>query len=201
MSAGRPLRFCAARSMPNDRPAGTGKASAGTQIGASLFPYSDAASTHSKGKVVMAGKKKTAKKRRAKPGSTRTSAASARARGGWDGIFGFNPSAWLTTLIGSPTGRAIMAEVLVAAAGAAAAVLMAPRAEARSGDERAAARVGRDTTALMKEAARSAASAAGEVLGGRALAAVGNAAQSMLKDQEPRSSDSAERTRGRNPAH
>lgn len=154
----------------------------------------------------MAGKRKAAKPGRGKRSSARLPArqsAAGRSRGSWDDIFGLNPSAWLTTLIGSQTGRAIMAEVLVAAAGAAAAVLMASRTESRPGDGRAAPKASRDTTALMKEAARSAASAAGEVLSGRALEAVGNAAKSMLTDKEQRSAsaDFPDRARDRNQAH
>lgn len=117
----------------------------------------------------MAKKRKTAKRAPARTASKRTSASDM-----------FNPSGWLASLIGSQTGRVIMAEVLVAAAGAAAAVLVASRTEAGAKAGQSLAKAGRDSANVMREAAKSAAAAAGDVIASMGTEAIGNAAKSML---------------------
>jgi hypothetical protein len=120
----------------------------------------------------MAKKRKTAKRAPARTASKRTSATSMGEM--------FNPSGWLASLIGSQTGRVIMAEVLVAAAGAAAAVLVASRTEAGAKAGQSLAKAGRDSANVMREAAKSAAAAAGDVIASMGTEAIGNAAKSML---------------------
>jgi hypothetical protein len=91
-------------------------------------------------------------------------------------MFDFIPTGWVGSLVGSQTGRVIMAEALVAAAGAAAAVLVASRTETghRAGQALA------DGGTLMKDAAMSAAVAARDVIGKGATDAIGNAAKSLM---------------------
>jgi mRNA-degrading endonuclease toxin of MazEF toxin-antitoxin module len=123
----------------------------------------------------MAKRRKTAKRSTAKRRTTRASRA-ARSET-------FNPSGWLSSLMNSQTGRVIAAEALVAAAGAAAAVLVASRTEGGRKAGRAMARAAGDTTEMMKEAARSAANAAGEVIGNMSADAIGNVARDRLGER------------------
>jgi len=137
-------------------------------------------------KAKKAAKRTTAKKTASKRATTRRASAAPRARKrraptrraapASQGLFDFNPSGWISTLIGSQTGRVIMAEALVAAAGAAAAVLVASRTERAQRAGKALA----DGGTLMKEAAVSAASAARDVIGRSASDAIGSAAKSLL---------------------
>ncbi len=90
----------------------------------------------------------------------------------------FNPSAWFGTLVNSPTGRKAMADALVAAAGAAAAVLIAQRQGSRG--VAAAEPAKRNSGDVMKQAAKSAAVAATGVLGAMATDMIGHAAKSLL---------------------
>lgn len=97
----------------------------------------------------------------------------------------FNPSGWMTTLLGTQTGRVLVAEALVAAAGAAAAVLVASRSESGARAGKAMLRAGREGTAKLKEAAS-------------------EAARSVLGDDNPSQQDLAERAarlRERNQPH
>jgi hypothetical protein len=91
-------------------------------------------------------------------------------------MFDFIPSGWFKDVMGSQTSRVIMAEALVAAAGAAAAVMVASRTDAghKAGQAMA------DGGALMKEAAVSAAAAARDVIGRGASDAIGAAAKSLM---------------------
>lgn len=106
-----------------------------------------------------------------------------------NGMFDFIPSGWFGNLVGSQTGRVIMAEALVAAAGAAAAVLVATRTETghRAGQALA------DGGALMKEAAMSAAAAARDVIGKGATDVIGEAAKSLMGVADETQRDVAER--------
>ena len=164
----------------------------------------------------MAKKKKAAKRttakrataKRAKKRASTKPAASRRVGASGAGDM-FNPSGWFSTLIGSQSGRVIMAEALVAAAGAAAAVLVASRTETGAKAGRALMKAGRDGTDVMKEAARSAAAAAGDViaksatgaienlatfkLGSTAGQVVGAMAKSMMGQDEPSQHDLAEK--------
>jgi type IV secretory pathway TrbL component len=91
------------------------------------------------------------------------------------GLFDFIPQNLIQSVMSSQTSRVIMAEALVAAAGAAAAVLAASRTDTgqRAGKAMA------DGGALMKEAAASAAAAARDVLASSATEAIGSAARSL----------------------
>jgi len=96
---------------------------------------------------------------------------------------GSDVSRWIANILGSPTSRQILAEMLVAAAGAAAAVLAASRNERNETKPQA-------MGEAMKVAAKSAAVAAGGVL----TEATATAAQAML-DQSPRSKGTTLRKR------
>src|SRR5690606_34782185 len=91
-----------------------------------------------------AGTKSSSKRTTGKPARR----ASSRSTGIMSGLTDFIPANLMQNVLGSQTSRMIMAEALVAAAGAAAAVLVASRTEAgqRAGKAMA------DSGALMKEA-------------------------------------------------
>lgn len=137
-------------------------------------------------------KRATTKRTGAKRASTRR-ASSARSRGkraaprraslmSTGGMFDFVPSGWFKELMSSQTSRVIMAEALVAAAGAAAAVLVASRTETGERANKALA----DSAVLMKEAAISAAAAARDVIGKGATTAIGETAKSLFGDETQR---------------
>ena len=127
-----------------------------------------------------ATKKTTAKRttvRRVSATQARAKRAPARRMGIMSGgMFDFLPSGFIKDVMASQTGRVIMAEALVAAAGAAAAVLAASRTESGHKAGQALA----DGGALMKEAAISAAAAARDVIGRGATEAIGSAARSLM---------------------
>jgi len=150
----------------------------------------------------MAKKQKAAKrgtnlrapaKRRA---TRRAGAASGKrnATGGYD-FLNFNPGGWVTSLLGSQTGRTIMAEALVAAAAAAAAVLVASRTETGKKAGSAIADAGRRGGAIAKEAAMSAAAAAADVITGTATEALHTASRSLLTGGLREDDDMAETAR------
>jgi putative copper export protein len=116
----------------------------------------------------------------------------------------FNPSTWVSTLLGSQTGRTIVAEALVAAAAAAAGVLVASRTEAGQKAGRAIVSAGKRGGALAKEAALSAASAAADVITETATEALHTASKSLLTGalrddsvDEPDMAETARRQRER----
>jgi hypothetical protein len=115
----------------------------------------------------------------------------------------FNPSTWASTLLGSQTGRKIVAEALVAAAAAAAAVLVATRTEAGQKAGRALVSAGKRGGEIAKEAALSAAAAAADVITDTATQALHTASKSMLAnvltDDEP--ADMAENARRQRDRH
>lgn len=115
----------------------------------------------------------------------------------------FNPSGWVTSLLGSQTGRKIMAEALVAAAAAAAGVLVASRTETGKKAGRAIADASRRGGAIAKEAAVSAASAAADVITATAGDAISIAAKQLLSGDavEPDMAENAARRRAGNRAH
>jgi hypothetical protein len=123
---------------------------------------------------------------KAKGASSRKSAAKTSMMGGF---FDFIPSNLMQNVLASQTSRVIMAEALVAAAGAAAAVLVASRTDAgqRAGKAMA------DGGALMKEAAVSAAAAARDVITNGATEAIGSAARSLMGAAEETQHDIAEK--------
>lgn len=139
--------------------------------------------------------KKRATPRRASAGRAGSKRSASRRAGaktgliGTSGMFDFIPSGWFKDVMGSQTSRVIMAEALVAAAGAAAAVLVASRTETghRAGQALA------DSGALMKEAAVSAAAAARDVIGKGASDAIGAAAKSLMGAVEDTQQDVAEK--------
>ncbi len=92
----------------------------------------------------------------------------------------FNPSSLVATLLGSHTGRVIVAEALVAAAAAAAGVLVASRTEAGQKAGRAIVSAGKRGGSIAKEAALSAASAAADVITETATEALHSASKSLL---------------------
>lgn len=104
-------------------------------------------------------------------------------------MFDFVPSGWFKDMMSSQTSRVIMAEALVAAAGAAAAVLVASRTEPGERASKALA----DSAGLMKEAAISAASAARDVIGKGATEAIGSAARSLMGAAEETQHELAEK--------
>jgi hypothetical protein len=149
----------------------------------------------------MAAKKKTAKR----SASRRAPAprASGRRSNAISSEF-YNPSGWVTSLLGSQTGRKIMAEALVAAAAAAAGVLVASRTESGRKAGRAIADAGRSGGVIAKEAAVSAASAAADVITATAGDAISIAAKQLLTGTDQREPDMAEnaaRRRAGNPSH
>ncbi len=105
------------------------------------------------------------------------------------GLFDFIPANLMKDFLSSQTSRVIMAEALVAAAGAAAAVLAASRTEAgqRAGKAMA------DGGLLMKEAAVSAASAARDVIASGATDVIGTAARSLMGAAEETQQDISEK--------
>ncbi len=105
------------------------------------------------------------------------------------GLFDFMPSNLMKDILASQTSRVIMAEALVAAAGAAAAVLAASRTESGQRAGKALA----DGGVLMKEAAVSAAAAARDVIANGATDAIGSAARSLMGAVEETQQDIAER--------
>ncbi len=123
-----------------------------------------------------AGTKSSSKRTTGKPARR----ASSRSTGIMSGLTDFIPANLMQNVLGSQTSRMIMAEALVAAAGAAAAVLVASRTEAgqRAGKAMA------DSGALMKEAAVSAAAAARDVIANGATEAIGSAARSLMGAEE-----------------
>ena len=131
--------------------------------------------------------RKRATKRSAAPRSAKR--ASAQKSGIMGGLFDFMPSNLMKDILASQTSRVIMAEALVAAAGAAAAVLVASRTETGQRAGKAIA----DGGALMKEAAVSAASAARDVIANGATEAIGSAARSLMGAAEETQHDIAEK--------
>lgn len=129
--------------------------------------------------------------RRASAARPRAKRASARrtTRNTANGMFDFVPSGWFKDVLASQTSRVIMAEALVAAAGAAAAVLVASRTESgqRAGQALS------DGGTVMKEAALSAAAAARDVIGRGATEMLGSAAKSLLGVAEETQQDLAEK--------
>ena len=105
------------------------------------------------------------------------------------GLFDFMPSNLMKDILASQTSRVIMAEALVAAAGAAAAVLAASRTESGQRAGKALA----DGGVLMQEAAVSAAAAARDVIANGATDAIGSAARSLMGAVEETQQDIAER--------
>jgi gas vesicle protein len=105
------------------------------------------------------------------------------------GLFDFMPSNLMKDILASQTSRVIMAEALVAAAGAAAAVLAASRTESGQRAGKALA----DGGVLMMEAAVSAAAAARDVIANGATDAIGSAARSLMGAVEETQQDIAER--------
>lgn len=105
------------------------------------------------------------------------------------GFLDLIPSNLMKDILSSQTSRVIMAEALVAAAGAAAAVLAASRTESgqRAGQALA------DGGTLMKEAAVSAAAAARDVIANGATDAIGSAARSLMGTDEETQREIAER--------
>ena len=132
--------------------------------------------------------KTTKTKRAARAGarsSRKTAKRGSRARhsggksGFMSGMLDFSPPGWMKDILQSQTSRVILAEALVAAAGAAAAVIAASRTE--TGRKAGAALA--DSGAVMKEAALSAAAAAREVIGRSATQAIGSAASKLLGEE------------------
>jgi hypothetical protein len=113
----------------------------------------------------------------------------------------FNPSTWVSTLLGSQTGRKVVAEALVAAAAAAAGVLVASRTETGQKAGRALMAAGKRGGEVAKEAALSAAAAAADVITETAAEALHTASKSMLAnalrddDTEHAEDDMAENAR------
>lgn len=135
----------------------------------------------------MAKKRKTAKRgTNLRAPAKRTTARRVSATGGKRSAVGgfdflnFNPGGWVTSLLGSQTGRTIMAEALVAAAAAAAGVLVASRTEAGKKAGRAIADAGRRGGAIAKEAAMSASAAAADVITDTATEALHTASKTLL---------------------
>jgi hypothetical protein len=121
---------------------------------------------------------------RAKRASSRKTATKT---GVMSGLLDFIPANLMQNVLGSQTSRVIMAEVLVAAAGAAAAVLAASRTDTGQKAGKALA----DGGALMKEAAASAAAAARDVIANGATEAIGSAARSLMGAVEETQQDIA----------
>ncbi|ARQ01506.1 hypothetical protein [Pseudorhodoplanes sinuspersici] len=116
-------------------------------------------------------------------------------------MFDFTPPGWVRDVMNSQTSRVIMAEALVAAAGAAAAVLAASRTESGQKAGQALA----DGGTLMKEAAISAAAAARDVISRGASDALGSAARTLMGAAEETQREVAERafrmTRDKDQSH
>lgn len=129
--------------------------------------------TAKRGTNLRAPAKRTTARRVSAMGGKRT------AVGGFD-FLNFNPGGWATNLLGSQTGRKIMAEVLVAAATAAAGVLIASQTETGKKAGRAVADAGRRGGAIAKEAVMSAAAAAADVITETATDAMHTASKSLL---------------------
>jgi hypothetical protein len=124
---------------------------------------------------------------------TRAKTQSARSTSAKSGFFDFIPSNLMKDFLGSQTSRVIMAEALVAAAGAAAAVLVASRTEAGQRAGKAAGQAIADGSALMKDATVSAAAAARDVITSGATEAIGTAARSFMGVAEETQKDIAEK--------
>lgn len=135
-------------------------------------------------KTKAAGTRKATGARKAagtrKAAGARKRSASSRSAGLMSGLLDYVPANLMKDVLASQTSRVIMAEALVAAAGAAAAVLVASRTETgqRAGKAMA------DSGALMKEAAVSAAAAARDVIANGATEAIGSAARSLMGAEE-----------------
>ena len=138
-------------------------------------------------RTTASGRKRTTAKRGASARQTRSS--SSQKTGMMGGLFDFMPSNLMKDILASQTSRVIMAEALVAAAGAAAAVLVASRTETGQRASKALA----DGGALMKEAAVSAAAAARDVIANGATEAIGSAARSLMGAAEETQHDIAEK--------
>ena len=150
----------------------------------------------------MAKKRKTAKRgTNLRAPAKRTTARRASATGGKRSAVGgfdflnFNPGGWVTNLLGSQTGRKIMAEALVAAAAAAAGVLVASQTETGRKAGRAIADAGRRGGAIAKQAAMSAAAAAADVVTETATEAIQTASKSLLTGGHRQDDDMAETAR------
>ena len=124
---------------------------------------------------------------------TRAKAQSARGTGGKSGFFDFIPSNLMKDILASQTSRVIMAEALIAAAGAAAAVLVASRTETGQRAGKAAGQALADGGALMKDATVSAAAAARDVITSGATEAIGSAARSLMGVAEETQKDVSEK--------
>lgn len=120
---------------------------------------------------------------------TRAKRASSGKTGMMSGLFDFMPANLMQNVLASQTSRVIMAEALVAAAGAAAAVLVASRTDSGQRAGKALA----DGGTLMKEAAVSAAAAARDVIANGATEAIGSAARSLMGAAEETQHDLAEK--------
>ncbi len=143
--------------------------------------------------------KRAPAKRRASAGASRGASSNRRATstrkaspqktGLMGGLLDLVPSNLMKDILASQTSRVIMAEALVAAAGAAAAVLAASRTESGQRAGKALA----DGGAVMKEAAVSAAAAARDVIANGATDALGSAARTLIGAVEETQHDIAEK--------
>lgn len=143
-----------------------------------------------------AAKRSTARRTQAKRSPARRVSATSRT------MEMFEPSRWVSTLLGSQTGRKIVAEALVAAAAAAAGVIVASRTEAGQRAGRKLMSVSKRSGEIAKEAALSAAAAAADVITETATEALHTASKSLLStareaDMDESMADRAGRARDR----
>ena len=131
----------------------------------------------------------TRKRAPAKRTTARSKSGSSQKAGMMGGLFDFMPSNLMKDILASQTSRVIIAEALVAAATAAAAVLVASRTETGQRAGKALAEGG----ALVKEAAVNAAAAARDVIASGATEAIGSAARSLMGATEETQKDIAEK--------
>lgn len=148
----------------------------------------------------MAKKRKAAKRGAnlrapAKRAKASRMSAMGRKRAATGGFDLFSPGGWVTNLLGSQTGRKIMAEALVAAAAAAAGVLVASQTETGKKAGRAIADAGRRGGEIAKEAAMSAAAAAADVITDTATEVLHTASRSLLTGGLRQEDDMAETAR------
>lgn len=130
-----------------------------------------------------------AKKTTRRAAGARAKRGSSRETGVMAGLYDLLPANLMQNVLASQTSRMIMAEALVAAAGAAAAVLAASRTETGQRAGKAVA----DGGALMKQAAVSAAAAARDVIANGATEAIGSAARSLMGATEETQHELAEK--------
>jgi hypothetical protein len=131
----------------------------------------------------------TRKRAPAKRTSMRSKSGSSQKTGMMGGLLDFMPSNLMKDILASQTSRVIIAEALVAAATAAAAVLVASRTESGQRAGKALAEGG----ALVKEAAVNAAAAARDVIASGATEAIGSAARSLMGATEETQKEIAEK--------